>query len=336
MASTPSRWQLDLIATIARTHSDESVRDLAREDLLGRALASPSSYVNQIIRACVLGEHRVPRDGQFWGALEKSLERAERTTVDLLIVTVKAPELDAARDALGVGDRDFSQDGPRGSRFWEFAIPRGPGQSPLSAALTVVGEAQNYKMSSFMHLVMGKYQPRLCILLGTAAGRKVRGARLGNVVVASEVVDYASARLTEDGYIPEPTSYSCRADFTRPLASLRTTFRGEWHSRIHEVLTPSKLSSSGRTWPNSLRRDPISYAPDIGMGVILAGDLIVEDGSLPSRAVDLRKRRAMAAEMEGAGFAHFVRRLICHGWCSGVSLIGARPEGRRTGSILPL
>src|SRR4051794_9819899 len=153
--SNPSFLELRFLSELARTTPDPRLRALLREDLFHKAKLDPSAGLEFIIRACLLSEDAIRSDERLWNALELTLERARRTAVDVLIVTVKRPELAAARNAFDLLDRRHSQEGPKGSRSWDFSLRRLESRRALRVALTVVGEAQNYKMSSFMHNILG-------------------------------------------------------------------------------------------------------------------------------------------------------------------------------------
>jgi len=239
--------------------------------------------------------------------LLESRLRPPRYDADVLIVTVKKPELDAVLSAFDLPSSDMGFPIPGGARFWRAKLPRARSATPLSLLITVVGEAQNYKMSSFMHTVLSHCRPRLAVLVGMAAGQK-RKVNLGNVVVASEVVDYANAVLTEEEVIPDPQNFLVEQTLTRPIYlfdRIREAWYADLHARLDEAVR--QLAETGITLPAAVRNRPASFLPRLDLGVILAGDLLMEDESLQFRADQLKRRRALAAEMEGAGFACICR-----------------------------
>ena len=131
---------------------------------------------------------------------------------------------------------------------------------------------------------------------------------------------------------------------SRPFAALGS-FDSSWHAAIHTSLDAYKSTSSREhPLPSKYANDHSAYGPKLETEVILAGDLLIEDASLPVKAAEVNKKRTLAAEMEGAGFAYFCQEagLAC---CSGGSRLWPTEAieelaiyqffGRQSGSASP-
>jgi hypothetical protein len=104
----------------------------------------------------------------------KPIKTRGKRKADLVIVTVKPPELDAALMALGI-DRTAKPDhSTRGARFWACDISQDVSSRPLNTVVTMCGTSGSDDIAAFVGMVFAEYEVRLCVLLGMAAGNKER------------------------------------------------------------------------------------------------------------------------------------------------------------------
>jgi nucleoside phosphorylase len=301
MSSHQSDPYIDvLLALVARVPETNPLRDLLLEDLAWRIRQlDPQSQAHQRARVGLAILPSFFRDRQ--SSPEFTPERPPaRKTVDVAIVTVKPAEMDAARLVFD-GDLSRKADHSRGrARFWEASLERSASRRPLRLVVTMSGESGNYDMASYCHVLLREYDVDLCVLLGMAAGRQGEVDR-GDVVCATEVIDYGRAVRRPGGPQPDPKPFKPDRNVARQLNYFNPARQG-WHALLEDTHSrATNLTDPGL--PPLPAIAPKDFNPSYSTGVILAGDLLLEDDSLDEWARLLHKRKAKAAEMEGAGFA---------------------------------
>jgi nucleoside phosphorylase len=118
-----------------------------------------------------------------------------RSPVDIGILAVIPPELDAAKDALGIlpTDRQLKQSA-NDTVYW-----RGAGRSALrgrdySLVLAGIGAAGTSSAAALASQLVERYRPRVVLLVGIAAGMRGK-VRIGDVVLSERVVAYEPAAV---------------------------------------------------------------------------------------------------------------------------------------------
>ena len=215
-----------------------------------------------------------------------------RLNVDYLILTVKKVELTACLRAFGISVGAAAHELGHGMEVWRAEV------GGRTFAIAMVGTAGNVESAVRLGALLTLIRTRAAILIGMAAG-VVGETDVGDVVVAEAVIAFEFVKMRESGPVYMPRTYSPPDKHINRVELL-------------DVVDPN--------WPNDvcdgLRRvASIVELPDepsdVGLGVwrprvrrgaVLAGSKLIEDGSLPSLVSDLHGR-ALAAEMEGAGFA---------------------------------
>jgi nucleoside phosphorylase len=202
-------------------------------------------------------------------------EQRSSHDVDVVIVTALAEEQVAVLAALGKDD---------------CAAVRWAGRD---VHLATVGASQvalvslqgmgNVGAAVAAREAIGAWGPRCLVLVGIAGG--VRGSaeemRLGDVLVADQVVGFESAKVTADGLEHRYESYRPAFDL---LAAANSVTPVEWTSMI------------GTPRPGG------QGTPSVHIGTVLSGEKVFADG--PSLA-QLRRAwpKAVGVEMEGLGIA---------------------------------
>jgi nucleoside phosphorylase len=121
----------------------------------------------------------------------------------------------------------------------------------------------------------------------------------GDVVVATWVVAYEFVRVTKQRHISRPRPYQADVPSVQKVTQLSAEFP-DWGKNISaELRTGLRRPKIERGEPERL---DAKWAPVVKPGVIMAGNRLLEDGSLKTLKEQIDDR-ALAAEMEGAGFA---------------------------------
>lgn len=108
--------------------------------------------------------------------------------IDVLVVTVIAPELRACLRAMGF-DPDSRTKVDDGTNLWETTLDSKL-SGKLRLALSCVGKAGNPEMGVHTAYLLAMLQPKCALLVGIAAGRRDK-IKIGNVVLAERTVFYA-------------------------------------------------------------------------------------------------------------------------------------------------
>lgn len=157
--------------------------DSIRRQLFGLSLQEQSANVQ---RVAALAVHMICQE----------LSEAGKTgPADIIFVTALTVELDALRMTLGAKGRDPLRT-RSGTHIWRTTI-NSQASGDLRVVLCCVGAAGNVASSSFVSELLLELHPRLVIMVGIAAGMPGK-RRLGEVVIADEVVAYEPAALVED------------------------------------------------------------------------------------------------------------------------------------------
>jgi nucleoside phosphorylase len=299
------RQQLEFLAELCRRSSVPELRGLLIEDLFWRASQLGDEGIEYALRASILGSPDYYPQERLLALVEGIPPRRK---IDLLLMAVKKVELHAVQAAFGVSRSSRGIRGQSDLQFWESEVVLPEEGKTLSVAITFASIAQNYKMSVLTARALMDYRPKMVALIGMAAGRQKK-TELGDVVLATKVLDYGSSVLTEAGMVPNPQSYSPNVDALSVVATFDSAL-GSWRGTVEQLLRDEidLEGSEQQELPRKLLSDPSSYAPTLHAGDILSADYLMEDDSFESRAAAVLSRGALAAEMEGAGFAFMCDR----------------------------
>ena len=117
-------------------------------------------------------------------------------TADVGVLTVIAPELNAARAALGFASEHKEKDDD-GTTYWVGPVASAILGRPLRVALTCIAGAGNPSAAVATTRLLARYRPRGVILMGIAAGIRNK-VRIGDVVLSERVVAYEPAAVVRD------------------------------------------------------------------------------------------------------------------------------------------
>ena len=264
----------DLVAAVLHEFGSRTGRRWARQHGQTRGLVGSQS-----------------RKANERGGMETDTDKSQHSdeteipSVDIAIITVKRPELEAILGyfgvPIGVSPEPLSDE----VEVWR-AVHGG-----LKVAVAVIGDAGNVTSSIEAGKLIHAVDARLYALVGMAIG--VRGqVELGDVVVGSHVWGYESRVQTPDGHVPRSrvTSVPSR-DLQRVSTLLQVD--PEWPSRVQ-----AEASALGYLPPKSTE-----WRPEVTVGVIASGEKLLEDNGALLEQVAREQGRVKAGEMEGAGFS---------------------------------
>ncbi len=150
----------------------------------------------------------------------------------------------------------------------------------------VLCEPTNEAAAAALANAVNAFDPDVALFVGVAGGIASKGVALGDVVAATDVVGYEGGKDTEHGLQPRPAGFIVSHDL-RQLA--KHTLHEPWQQRI--------LPAPGATMP-------AAHAEPIAAGAKVVASAAGETAKLIAQVAP----RAVAVEMEGAGFLEAARR----------------------------
>jgi nucleoside phosphorylase len=118
---------------------------------------------------------------------------AAHESVDVGILTVIPPELDAAKEALGPLQR--MKESPEDTIFWRGAVRSELRSCDYTLVLAGIGAAGTSAAAAAAMEMIERFNPRVVLLVGIAAGMRDK-VRIGEVVLSERIVAYEPAALT--------------------------------------------------------------------------------------------------------------------------------------------
>jgi nucleoside phosphorylase len=224
----------------------------------------------------------------------KSEAMVARPRADVAIITILPEELKATKIAFGIDATRSEDRRERGLRFWNTIIQNGSSREDLKVILTMVGKARNVECAVACSRVFQTFDVGLCVLVGIAAGLESK-VKIGDVVAPDLVLDYEGARVESDGPKKRPLPYPLNKIIERDMNYFEPKF-GSWYKDFAEGFRKLNTIEPVPTLP-------VDWKPEYHRGVILAGEKLLADGSLPEMRTEYHDR-VRAAEMEGSGFAN--------------------------------
>ncbi len=119
--------------------------------------------------------------------------RPPRKPVDIGILTVIPPELDAAKSALGPLEEP-EKEGPNDTIYVRGAVRSVRRGRDYTFVLAGIGAAGNPNAAALTAQLIERYRPSVVLLMGIAAGMRGK-VRIGEVVLSERVVAYEPAAL---------------------------------------------------------------------------------------------------------------------------------------------
>jgi nucleoside phosphorylase len=226
---------------------------------------------------------------EFMSSIVQEAAVETKPKADVIIITVLQEELRAVQAAFDISPNTIENRSVDGLRFWETRVANEYINRDLNVVITMIGQSRNVECAATCSKIFTVYNADLCVLVGIAAGVKDK-VKLGDVVVAEEVLDYEGARRETGGDKKRPKPYSLEIEIRRHLGFFNPLQRN-WHELLKESLQNIPELSVLADWQ-----------PEYHEGVILAGEKLLADGSLPAMREEYHEK-VRAAEQEGSGFA---------------------------------
>ncbi|NNC03211.1 NACHT domain-containing protein [Corallococcus exiguus] len=224
--------------------------------------------------------------------------------IDIAILTVIPPELEAARRALRLPKSPHKTES--GTNYWIGKTRSRRTSLEMSVVLGCIASAGNYDSAAATMEVLQLYKPRIIFLMGIAAG--IRGKiKIGEVILSERIVAYEGAELLAGGSIvPRPeivrTDHSIEQDVASYFSQPNT-------GRINRIFR--RIGGAPITPPPEELNEynaNVAQSPNIKTSTVASGEKLLRD---PLKLITLRKThhgKIQAGEMEAAGFFNACRR----------------------------
>lgn len=245
------------------------------------------------------------RSSSIEGMARVGAVRTQAEPVDIVILTVIPPELEAARRALEIDDLGREKDSD-GTVYFRGSVQSRLADRDYAVALGCIGGAGNPGAAAATAGAIARYHPRAVLLMGIAAGIRDK-VRIGEVVLSERVVAYEPAVLirTASGAKEQPRPEIDRAPHTmiqdvvsyRPEPQrLRAAF-----DRAGGVLPAAPAGREDEF------RTHVANAIAARLGTIASGEKLLRD---PEKLVAVRELhgKTEVGEMEAAGLVDACRR----------------------------
>lgn len=214
---------------------------------------------------------------------------------DIAIMTVKIPELYAAKIALDIGLKDDPDKTIRGYRYWKTILTSKVRDEPLHIVLTMVGRDRRVNCANACRTLFENYEVGLCVLMGIAAGPEKKVA-LGDVVVAKSVWDYEPMRLEIKQHRKRPEIFNIDGELRRNIEYYDLNDKG-WPLFFREKL--EILKKKRNQTPKEIDEN---WTSNFHLNIILSGDKLVANNSLEEKRSEYHEGMR-ALDMEASGFA---------------------------------
>ena len=216
---------------------------------------------------------------------------SEKTKFDVLIVAVIDNEYDMVKRVFGLPDKPELFIESKGHWFHKSEIKNEMTGESLSCLFTMVGDAKNIKMATFLSPILNTYNFDLAVLVGIAAGPKKK-VNFGDVIIPPQVLYYESVKL-DDGmerirshpFILDPRLEKISVGFV-------SAHKEMFHSAVSSAFDDFALGECKYIKELSLKRS-----------VLLSGEKLLSDKEKIDELIFDHHDQARAVEMEGAGFA---------------------------------
>jgi nucleoside phosphorylase len=201
---------------------------------------------------------------------------------DFALLTVLRPELDSLLHVLGECVVDTKYHPTLGQIFVVSMSLVLQSEGALRGVIVPIEGIGRIDSALATATVLRTWQPRFIVLVGVAGGVEANGVDIGDIVVSTEIVDYAIHKVTPSGVDLRPRRYTISQD----LISL-----------AKGLVKDSQYSYSFNGQQASGR---------VHFGPIASGDQVVASSSVVKRLIE-NEPRLLGIEMEGAGVAAAIK-----------------------------
>jgi adenosylhomocysteine nucleosidase len=282
-----------LLDFIGQEH-DARKQKLMIHDCLARADTLPAGAAEQV-RGRLLRALQAPSpDGR--PAASAAIMAEPRKKIDVLLVTVIAVELEAAKIAFDLPDKHVSHEN---RRYYATTVQSAQARRNLAVVVTDIGRAGNVSAATALNEMQRHYDPAACFLVGIAGGLRDT-LNLGDVVRPEQIIDYergvalpAGEQLHRPDPLPVPEALLRNMNYHQPT---RTGYYDHLNSALERVAEGDRPPAAELNLP---------FRPGFPDKVaLITGEKVRRDGSL----VELNKHNDLikAVDMESTGFARAV------------------------------
>lgn len=272
---------------------DDRMRLLMLQDFCSKASElTPTAYYLHLSKVLKTFAPKTAQD-LLATAMNRTTQSPSKIA-DVGIVTIIPEELNAVKIALAIDPDDEADHYSNGLRFWERVLTQPKTGHEIRVVVTMVGEARTVPCAVSCSRFFRVYDVGCCLLVGIAAGLKSK-VGLGHVIVSDAVLDYEGQRLDATGPKKRPQAYEPELRVRRDFQYFSSS-KLEWQKAF--AAGCKHLKKQKRRMPTLSR----SWKPDFDSGVIVAGEKLIDDGSLPEMREQFHDK-VRAGEMEGSGFA---------------------------------
>ena len=231
--------------------------------------------------------------------------------VDVGILSVIAPELDAAFTVLGIDRLHDRTKEASGTIYWYGSTFSKIVNRHYSFVLGCIGRAGNPESGAAAAEMIAKFKPQIMILMGIAGGIRKR-VKIGEVVLSERLVYYepAEARLSNVGeseLVLRPEIPSVTHSVSQDLVVFHPD-EGELKNRFLAIGGKFPVPSSGNKKRETEYKRDVASTIKVKTTTLATGEKLFRD---PKRLIALRERvhgKVEAVEMEAAGFEAACRR----------------------------
>lgn len=226
--------------------------------------------------------------------------------VDVVVLTVIQVELDAARSALEIDDRE-RETADDGTVYFRGMVRSELARRNYNIVLACVGGAGNPGAAVATASAIARYRPRVVVLMGIAAGMRGK-TRIGDVVVAERVVAYEPAALmrTADGPLMQPRPEIDRVPHAMSQAFV--TYRADANRLREKFVRAGGKFPTVPTGREDEFRQHVASSIGVRLATVASGEKLLRDPEEFSALRDGMHGKTEAGEMEAVGVVEACRR----------------------------
>lgn len=302
------------------SEEDRRRKELLIADYADKAAPLPVETRSALDR--LISESFLPRDRRRSPANDASgVPAVAAEVVDVLVVTPKPFELDAAIKAFGIDPDDEAGKRILDHRVYyrtEVSTQTAPGR-PLSVVVTMIGRQGNVRAGTRVSHMLQWYRASAYFLCGVAAGREGH-VELGDVLIPDQVTFFGPGRNTEEGLLARPDPAVISEQIYLDLVQYRLSGR-RFADRLTEtvkLLTPAQRKPGGRRFRPALRLGEIAIA---------TSEQVLENAELLARIAERFNDDIDGADMEAFGFIDAIQSAPW-GIFRGISDFGQHPHSK--------
>jgi nucleoside phosphorylase len=219
---------------------------------------------------------------------------------DVVLICPLVVELNSALFAFDIKPGTREDLNVAGQKIYLRQLQRPTGRD-LNLAISVVTKPRNASAAIATAKLLQAIRPlpELVLMSGIGGGVKSK-VRLGDIVLATSVIDMAGGRAEKNRLRRRDNHYTLKPALARQLSHLPSTVRtrGGWADSVRDGFRRHALYTNSRT-PTDAFLDNAAF--EFVEGAVVSVEHLVADGSLESMLdIDDRIR---ACDMEGSGFA---------------------------------